>query len=381
MSDHILVPFIKVVQPVGTFFVASMSYKDVLDIAQADVRKLSETSAVDEYIGIQRKVSPLRKKEIATYCNTVDATFPTGVILSIQTVDKDGLDNGNVSFEKNNIMKIKRQVNVASILDGQHRLEGLRLAKEQLGDRPFDLNVTIFLNADIDAQAQIFSVINKAQTKVNKSLVYDLYEYSNCRCPQKTVHDVVVVLNKNEKSPFYGKVKILGVADDSSKETIAQATLAELVMDLISKDPVVDRDILKRSGLKKWLTSNKLQNYDNIKDKEKFVFRAFFVNGEDYKIVQHISTFFSEVQRKWPHSWDENRPNNILNKSTGIIALMNFLRILFLRSIETSESFEVFCKHVFNRMELSDDSFTSNKYVPGQRGQSELLKDLKKVFD
>lgn len=373
MSDYIEVPFIKVEQPIGTFYVVSMSYSDVINISKADVRMLNEEDSVDNYIGFQRKISPTRAKEIAAYCTTIDATFPTGVILAIKTLDEDGLDNKNVIFVSENKMRIKRENNIASILDGQHRLKGLDLARTELGQVPFDLNVTIFLDADIGVQTQIFSVINKSQTKVNKSLVYDLYEYPKCRSPQKTCHNIVRVLNKNEKSPFYKKIKILGTANDLKTETIAQATLAELIMDLISKDPVKDRDILKRSSIKNFFSSEKVSLYENKKDCDKYIFREFFVNDEDFKIVQYISAFFSAVEKKWPCSWNQNKNDNILNKSTGIIALMNFLRDVYRMYKKTNKDFDSYCSNIFNKINLKDNEFSPRIFIPGKQGQGDLL--------
>lgn len=380
MSNYIEVPFIKIEQPIGTFYVVSMSYSDVINISKADVRKLDDKDSIDNYIGFQRKISPARAKEIASYCTTIDATFPTGVILAIKTLDEDGLDNKNVIFASENRMLIKKESNIASILDGQHRLKGLDLAKTELGNVAFDLNVTIFLDADIGVQTQIFSVINKSQTKVNKSLVYDLYEYPKNRSPQKTCHNIVRVLNKNEKSPFYKKIKILGAANDFKIETIAQATLAELIMDLISKDPVKDRDILKRSSIKNFFSSEKVSLYESKKDIDKYIFREFFINDQDFKIVQYISTFFSIVGKKWPHSWNENKSDNILNKSTGVIALMNFLRDVFKMYKNSNENFESYCLNIFNKINIKDNEFSPRTFIPGKKGQSDLLTQLREAL-
>lgn len=373
---EITVPFIKITQPVGTFYVASMDFRDVLEIAKADVRRLDQGGSFDKYLGIQRKVSKKRQNEIASYCSTIDATFPTSIILSIQSLDEDGMDNGNIRFE-NGMMVIKKEENVASILDGQHRLEGMKSALKELGNTRFDLNVTIFVDADIDKQAQIFSVINKAQTKVNKSLVYDLYEYSENRCPQKTAHDVVRILNRKEESPFYKKIKILGMASDASTETIAQATFVEWVMKYISKDPMKDRDFLKR---KSFFGKTKLEKASEEESK-KLIFRNIFIEEADYKIVQIIYDFFCCVRNKWPSAWNENKDDNILNKSTGLIALMKFLRDVYVRSLESNDSFKDFCDKVFKKIDIKDNTFSKNTYIPGTSGQSTLYKELLKSLN
>lgn len=373
---EISVPFIKITQPVGTFYVVSMDFRDVLEIAKADVRTLDNDGSFDNYLGIQRKVSKKRQNEIASYCTTIDATFPTSVILSIQSLDENGLDNGNIRFEDNK-MFIRKEENVASILDGQHRLEGLKSAFYNLDGVQFELNVTIFVDADIDKQAQIFSVINKAQTKVNKSLVYDLYEYSVNRCPQKTAHDVVRVLNRKPESPFYKKIKILGMTSDAGTETIAQATFVEWVMKYISKDPMKDRDILKR---KSFFGKNKLDKEDGDSS-EKLIFRNMFIEERDFEIVQIIYDFFNVVREKWPSSWNENKDDNVLNKSTGLIALMKFLRDVYIQSKNQNLSFSDFCRDTFRKINIPDNSFSKKTYIPGTSGQSALYKELRRSLD
>ena len=141
---------------------------------------------------------------------------------------------------------------IAQIIDGQHRLLGLQKA---IDDNPlfsdnlkedFELPVTIYVDMDIENQSMVFATINKAQTKVNKSLVYDLYDLANTRSPYRTAHNIVRVLNENNKSPLKNKIKMLGVADDNLNETIAQATIVECIVKYISKNGLKDRDDLKR---------------------------------------------------------------------------------------------------------------------------------------
>ena len=106
---------------------------------------------------------------------------------------------------------------VAKIIDGQHRIasfveidkDGQRIFK--FGDEIFDISVAIFIGADISQQANIFSTVNLAQTKVNKSLAYDLADLAKYRSPQKTCHMISVMLDSREDSPFYQRIKRLRV--------------------------------------------------------------------------------------------------------------------------------------------------------------------------
>lgn len=367
-DNYIETNFLEVNQPIGSFYVCVLSYDDILAISSADVRALSDESTIDNYLGIQRKLSKNRVKEISQYVTTIDATFPTSVILSIKTLNEFGESNKNI-FIKNDKLYIKKQEDVASILDGQHRLEGMR---ESSFDGKFDLNVTIFIDADIDDQAQIFSVINKAQTKVNKSLVYDLYEYATHRSPQKSCHDIVRLLNKNEKSPFYKKIKILGTAHDKDNETIAQATLVELLLKYISRNPMKDRDILRRNSL-----FHKLEKAEG-NDKKSLIFRNLFIEEKEKEILKILIIFFNEVKNKWPKSWDGNKiEGNVLNKTTGIVALMRFLKDLYNKSIDDNIEFNTLSKKYFTNLKILDGKINREVYPPGSTGQSKLYNELK----
>lgn len=395
MTEYIKLPYIEVNQPIGSFYISSIGYKDLLSISYADIRKIDQEAKdndnFDTYLGIQRQVSPSRIKEIEAYVQTIDATFPTSVILHIHSTEEflDGkrisewseevIDRNrdrivlyrNIEIDKEtHTMFIRKGEDVAQILDGQHRLEGLRgfvnRAESIQDSLTFDLNVTIFVDLDLDDQAQIFSVINKAQTKVNKSLVYDLYEYERYRSPQKTAHDVVRLLNRRDDSPFYRKIKILGSAEDSERETIAQATFAEAIIKSISKDPMKDRDDLRRGGL---FSKSKVEELP----REKYVFRYYFLNNKDEFIVKNLMNYFGAVSQRWPSAWKNKSEGNILNKSTGFLALMRLYRDLvrMIGNYEDIIPLSAFSEY-FSRIQLEEGDFHRDVYVPGSSGQSLL---------
>ncbi len=300
---------IEVKQPIGTFYMGSISHKDLIDIVWADVRGLEEKRRdVEIYSGIQRELSPKRVKEISKYTNLVDATFPTGVILAVESKDID-------YDPKNHTMIITRDQNVAKILDGQHRIAGLK-ENAQI-QREFQINVVLFVDMGLEDQAIVFATINKTHTKVNKSLAWDLFDFATTRSPQKTSHNIARALNEKEKSPFYGKIKVLGVADDKEKETITQATFVKSLIKYISNDAMTDRDLYKRGKKPEKVSGTALQRY---------FFRNLFIDDKDADIAQIIWNYFASVSEKWPSAWKEVKVDMILNKSTGFVALMKFLK-------------------------------------------------------
>ncbi len=362
----IKVPVIEVVQPLGVLYIASMNYKDLIYISHADVRRLdSETGQreVEDYIGIQRPLSPKRVKEIAEYVNLYDAAFPTSVILHI--------DEENVKYKKeSHIMEIKKDIKVAKVIDGQHRIEGLREGSPLEND-DFDVNVTLLIGMALEDQALVFATINKEQTKVNKSLVADLYSLAKDRSPQRTAHVIVRTLHKKEGSAFYGKIKILGVSEDSEKETITQATFFDAILKYISGSKIEamrDRDVYKRGKKLEKVSGDVL---------EKRFLRNMFIDGRDSDIAQLLNNYFEAVSLKWPTAWNEVRPEYILNRSTGFGALMRFFKDAYLSfddigRLVTTEEFS----KIFEGINIPEESLTKEIYSPGGGGPAKLYKEL-----
>jgi DGQHR domain-containing protein len=195
--------------------------------------------------------------------------------------------------------------------------------------------------------------------------VYDLFDLAKTQSPQRSSHNIVKLLNEKDNSPFKDKIKMLGLADDTSKETIAQATFVELIMRYISNNPMIDRDTLKRG-----------KKLDLVKDKEfeKYFFRNWFIRGEEAKIAKIIWNYFNVVKNKWPEAWDDN--SKVLAKSTGLIAFMkllkDFIAIYGLDKVITEEEFKYYIKNI----DLKDKDFINSNYKSGGVGQSDLYKDL-----
>lgn len=362
-EKKINVPAIPVTQPIGTFYIASINYNDLIYISEVDVRRLSSPTGqreVEDYIGIQRPLSKNRVKEIGEYVNLIDATFPTSVILHIEPKD--------IQY-KEGILEIAYDKKVAKVLDGQHRIEGLRGCNLP-GDK-FQLNVTIFVEMELEDQAIVFATINKTHTKVNNSLVADLFAFTKDRSPQKTGHLIARALNQKLDSAFYGKIKILGTAVDKENETITQATFVDSVIKYISGSKLQamkDRDIYKRG--------KKLEEVEGKVLNDLFL-RNMFIQEKDVEIARLINNYFLAVATKWPSAWGQVRSEMILNRSTGFMTLMRFFKDAYLSfgeigKIVTREEFS----EIFKKVHIKDDELNRDIYLPGGGGQSKLYKEL-----
>jgi DGQHR domain-containing protein len=357
-NGQIEFPCLEVQQPIGQFYVGTILAKDLLEISYADIRRI-EDNDLDKMLGIQRELSKARVKELKQYVRTVDASFPTSVILAI--------DPQHARYDqKNRRMKVDRSANVAKIIDGQHRIAGL----EEYDGPKFELNVTIFVDMDLEDQALLFATINLKQTRVSKSLAYDLFEFATSRSPQKTCHNIAKLLNSKDGSPFYRKIKILGTATGEPDETLTQAGFVDVLIGYISTNAMIDRDLIKRGDLKRIRRASPAEEH-------RLIFRNMFIDDRDAEIARVIWNFFQAVSNRWPDAWKVKKPGNILNRTMGFRALMRFLPIAYPavsspgkvpRTPELDE--------IFRRMKLKESDFSSEKYSPGSTGESDLYKDL-----
>ncbi|MBI2722989.1 MAG: DGQHR domain-containing protein [Bacteroidetes bacterium] len=266
-------------------------------------------------MGIQRQLNPNREKEIGKYVNLVDASFPNSIIVTIPSA--------YASYDETTAqMTIVYKDYVAKVLDGQHRIAGLRHFNGE--GKTFQVIVSIYLDMELEDQAIVFSTINKEQKSVSNSLVADLFAFAESRSPQKTAHNIARALNRKEGGPFFKKIKILGTANHKEVETITQDTFVKNLIANISKEPQKDRDFYKRNK------DNPKENLPTVSGEEqkKYFLRNIFIeDNQDIKIAQIISNYFKAVQKRWPQAWGPPLQDGIiLSRSTGFIALMRFFK-------------------------------------------------------
>lgn len=364
---------LKAEQPIGDVFLAKIPYKELVRITYFDVRRvLQDDRDVERYLGIQRPLITSRVAGLQKYVNFFDASFPTAIIIAIDErfaeYDEDTriITLSNVA-RGGSTPEIPIR-NLARVLDGQHRIAGLRGFE---GEK-FDLPVTIFVGADIADQAHIFATVNLEQQKVNKSLAYDLYSLAKSRSPQKTCHNVAVVLDQDEKSPFFKRIKRLGVATDGRNfEPISQATFVESLMRYVSADPKGDRDRLLRG--------ERLERPDHT-ELQKLPFRDLFILEKDLKIVEAVFDYFSAVKERWPLAWSNQDRGNMLNRTNGFRAFMRaYIHVYDLvgRSDGTIQRAEV--DRFMENVPLKDDQFNTEEFPPGTSGESKLVNLLRDV--
>ena len=340
MNNSIKISALRLIQPIGELFVGRIPASNLLELAKADIRRITERE-MEVMTGIQRGLSQSRVPKIRKYIETVDASFPNAIILNLDSKFLVSRPNsiGNECNEADLIFcfDIKVDKDAFKIIDGQHRLSGF----EGANVNDFDLLVAFFIDLPLEDQAYLFSTINVNQTKVNKSLVYDLFDVSETRSPQRTSHLITKALNSDIDSPLYRRIKLLGVAPRFDDEVLysaplSQGTVADRIVKLISDDPMEDRDQIRRG-----------RDINIVGDEiEKgLVFRGLFSQEKDWAILKILKNYFQAVEHAFPDLWSET--DNPLTKTIGYGALMRLLIDAFRVGQEKSDLSEEFFRSLF----------------------------------
>jgi DGQHR domain-containing protein len=380
---EIVIPVLKIRQPIGEIYVGSIPSDKLYEIAHFDVRRIDQEGGFDRYLGIQRELDKKRVRTIQQYVKGLDASFPTSVVLAIdekcvslvQPCDEAPefyrmtLSNYSGPEESGTEqLQVSMYRSIARVIDGQHRIAGL----EGYSGPPFELNVSLFVGADLPDQAAVFSAVNLTQTKVNRSLAYDLYELSHSRSPERSAHVVAVSLDRLPGSPFERRIMRLGKATPGRvNETFSQAVVVNSILDYISgtqERVLVDRQIGRRGG--RW-------PQPSDEEARKLIFRIPFVEERETDIAKLMLNYFGAIRERWPEGWNLLSPGIMLNRTNGYMGFMRFMRSAynyFERPGLVVEQGEFLS--LFKQVGLERDDFNTESFVPGSSGATKLYRVL-----
>lgn len=377
MSLTVTFSVVRARQPLGDLYIGTLPSRTLWELAEYDMREIRrKEDGIYLATGVQRELNHKRVDEIAAYVGTVDATFPTAVVLAISadcvTLGQAADGSLTMTLESEEIPDpegLFAYQRVARVIDGQHRIEGLKKA----GKGDFDINVAILVDADIEDQARVFATVNLAKTKVSKSLVYDLFSYSTSNSPERIAHSVCLSLDRTEGSPFFERIKRLGTSTPGREapEPLSQATVVEGLLSHIVPNKtqlILDRDAARRG-----------RSFSPISNAEaqKLVLRRFFLEGRDVDLAELIWNYFDAARRRWPEAWKVQGTGQILPRTNGFRALIRFFKASYNHLAMPGEmvSSEKF-KSVFDRVNLNDEDFNTENYPPGTSGETRLYWDF-----
>lgn len=315
---------LRVRQPLGIFYVISISAEKLLHLCYSDKAELSEDRF--NVTGTQRIEDEKRQREISDFIGTEEAAFPNTIILGAN-YDEDGNYiesemSWRVEEDAHGFFKliIPSKIKMASIIDGQHRLRSFRYADPERREN-FELLCSVYLDLPIPYHAYLFSTINFNQKKVDKSLAYNLFGFDiEATDPKAWVPETLAVsiarrLNI-ESGPLKGAISlgVIGGGADSQEFKVSMATIVDGLLKLYSKRPKSDRS--------KMMSVPKDKRERKALDEDGSPLRFLYREGFDEVIYEVVSNYFEAVKSTF---WDAAVPGSYIKKTVGVQALFDVL--------------------------------------------------------
>jgi DGQHR domain-containing protein len=302
-------PYLAIEQPVGTFYLAVVGAVELLQSVDILRRGLS----AEERENVQRKLNDRRTKEIASFLEDPDATFPTSIIISVYPEALEKIDETERTFE------FRKGVMIGEVIDGQHRLEGIRRCVESGESKlldGFQLPVVFMLDLAPEDKAYIFSIINSKQTPVSSSLIFDLFGLRQTRSPRKTCHDIAEAFNADPKGPFFRGIKMLGNKVHDS-EILTQGAFVKYTLQLVTKTADDDERREKKR--------------DDLEPDDSIPLRSLYLQGKDEVIGKILQNYFSAIRAAFPKEWEGDPKRYLLRKTAGFSALITAFKTIWPR--------------------------------------------------
>jgi DGQHR domain-containing protein len=311
MSSRVCRPAAIVKQGTLDLYATSLRVRDLLMPGFYDIERLDPDDPTD--LGYQRVLNKGRAKKLADYLTDGhkerDAFLPTSIFLATdKAVSFDSASN-TLSFDV-------AVVGPFSVVDGQHRLEGLRLAAEKSPDLlDFEVPVNIGVGLSKIAQMCHFLIVNTTQKSVDKSVEQRIYarltsavQVENVPSLPRWIRRIVEsgddeqalriadYLNETEGSAWYQKIEMAN--EDAKTATISQRSFVKAVKRYIltANNPVREpADRLNRIMFNYWkAVANRLDvgkptvlfKYNGVELFSRFAVPFFnhLASGTDYRV-------------------------------------------------------------------------------------------------
>lgn len=282
----------------------------------------AESTAYEEEDPYQRILDKARVKAIARYLLEEDSILPNSIILAAR-------EDVNVQLNPDSTLSVEWEPETVSepfnIIDGQHRVEGLRLIATERPEEyeAFQVAVTVLADLPFYIQAELFSVINGRQKPVSRSRIYDLLGYMPLKDPNtrrlaylgemavyRFCHHAIKVLNTSSKSPWRNRIKMRG----SGQGVITQAALIDhLAIYLVPKK--------ERSNMR-YLP----------------VLYPYFKSSDMLGLSRLLVMYFVGISLAWPEQWKSKEAlgQSLFGKTNGVAVMFAVLHDLILEAGDAS---------------------------------------------
>ncbi|TGM45983.1 DGQHR domain-containing protein [Leptospira vanthielii] len=222
--------FIKITQGKRNFYLLKIPAEVLVKISYVATRGIDTEEGA-----VQRILNTRRISGIKDYALKI-GDFPTSIVLNWKKTDINPEFTGS-------IIKFPISDKLCQLLDGQHRIEGIRAALlEDKSKGQIELPVALYINLNTRECADIFLSINTEQKPVPQSLVFDLYGVASSEIidlPSARARDIAISLNEDENSPYSGEIKFPG--NNKKRGGIALSTIVSSIKTLIEDGGIFEQ--------------------------------------------------------------------------------------------------------------------------------------------
>lgn len=332
---YLKLPTIKVSQPLGDFFVISISARKLLNVAFSEPLKYINENG--KLTGGQRVTDVKRLKEIGKYIESAEMAFPNSIILAANYTEsgfitQNSKERWSIIDENGNLfLVIPFKSKLAAIIDGQHRLQAFSYVENESLLDDVELLCSVYFDLTNSYQAYLFATINSNQKKVDRSLALDHFGYnveeepSDSWTPEKFAVFLSRKFNVDVNSPFYNHIKVAPqnrelIFSNKSKWEISTATVVDGICSLITSNAKRDRIIMQK---RKLLFGRDRKLLFDQRDYSPL--RTFYLESRDQDIFDIIFEYFAFADN---YLWKEYTPKSYIFKTVGVQALFELLKLI-----------------------------------------------------
>ncbi len=272
-----------------SFYSFLISAKELIKYAYVHHRELSEIKEVSA--AYQRMIQPKKIKAIKEYVDS-DGSFPNAIVVNF-TKSVDWERQKRIKDVEVGLLTMPNRYGSAWIIDGQHRLFGAATSSNDIL-----LPVLAFEHMDEVEQAELFVDINKKQTSVPGSLLWDLYTdiyKDSADAKQKRQYYISKIAKRlNKKGPLAGLIDIPSIPNYSTLKLSLNTVCA---------------------------TIEKFTPWELIThptDESKLTEMA----------ARIIDAYFSVLKSLWPEQWENGKKSVILSNNGFGVFIMVFKDIV-----------------------------------------------------
>lgn len=329
MVKRLEIPAVQVVQGDSEFFLTAVLARDLVEISYVAVRGQSDEEGAVQRIFNRERLASLRRFALN------EAKYPSSIVLNWTSTVPLTYDEG--------LLALPIDTRSAQIIDGQHRVEGLRAALEEnqhVGD--IQIPISIYVGLSTRACADLFLSINTEQKPVPRSLVFDLYGEASEGVVDPAAlraRDIAMHLNDHESSPYFENIKL-------PNQPIRRGGIA------LSTAVAALKPLVEEKGIFEQIDAAELEVQKKI-----------------------VENFFIALSRKYGDRWADK--NNAFMFAAGFTGAVDFLKLKLIPICNNMNPKDFSVEFISSLIELSKENLIKQEELKGFGGKDAP----KRVFD